>query len=222
MYVIDRLLAPDLVSGVLAGLADDDFQDGNRTVANAGTRLKNNLELRAGASRERLGRQVLLAVQASPVVQTVALPARYSFPMFSKYVPGMYYDFHTDAAILNLGLPSALRTDLSCTIFLSDPDSYDGGELTVRGPTGTSQWKLPAGSAVLYRTSDLHRVETVTKGERIAAVLWIQSHVRDAAQRDVLVRLNTACQSLSRRPEEKTETDLISSSIHDLIRMWAA
>jgi PKHD-type hydroxylase len=141
--------------------------------------------------------------------------------VFSKYLPGMYFDFHTDAAILNLGLPSALRTDLSCTIFLSEPSSYDGGELTVQGPSGTTQWKLPVGSALLYRTSELHRVETVTRGVRIASVLWLQSHVRDWAQRELIARLNAACQSLVRRGAEKSEIDAVSSSIHDLIRMWA-
>lgn len=222
MHVIERLLGEDQVATIMAGLTDTDFMDGNRTTANASERLKNNLELRAGPNRERFGRLVLQAVQTNPTIQTVALPARYSFPIFSKYAPGMYYDFHTDAAILNLGHPSALRTDLSCTIFLADPASYEGGELTIKTATSTTQCKLPAGSAVLYRTSDLHRVETVTKGARIAAVMWMQSHVRDSAQRDLIHRLNTACQSLARSDAHKAETDLISASIHDLIRMWAA
>lgn len=222
MFVIERLLSEDQVATILAGLTDADFHDGNRTTANAGERLKNNLELRAGPNRERLGKLVLQAVQSNPTVQAVALPVRYSFPMFSKYAPGMYYDFHTDAAILNLGFPTALRTDLSCTIFLADPASYQGGELTVKTATSAAQWKLPAGSAVLYRTSDLHRVETVTQGARIAAVLWLQSHVRDPAQRELLQRLNAACLSLAQNGAHKAETDLISSSIHDLIRMWAA
>lgn len=221
MYVIERLLSEDQVATILASLTDSDFLDGNRTTTNAVERLKNNLELRVGPNRERLGKMVLQAVQTNPTVQTTALPARYSFPMFSKYVPGMYYDFHTDAAILNLGHPTALSTDLSCTIFLADPASYEGGELTVKAAAGTSQWKLPAGSALLYRTSDLHRVETVTKGARIAAVLWMQSHLRDWAQRDIIMRLNTACQSLAKQDGRKDQADLISSSIHDLIRMWA-
>lgn len=222
MYVIERLLSEDQVAAILAGLTESDFLDGNRTTTNAAERLKNNLELRAGPNRERLGKMVLQAVQANPTVQTMALPARYSFPMFSKYTPGMYYDFHTDAAILNLGHPTALRTDLSCTIFLADPASYQGGELTVKTASSTVQWKLPAGSAVLYRTSDLHRVETVSEGARIAAVLWMQSHVRDWSQRDIIIRLNTAYQSLVKQTGQKDQADLISSSIHDLIRMWAA
>lgn len=222
MLVIEHMLAAEQVRGIVAGLADDEFQDGRLTTSNTAPLTKNNLEMRAGATRERLGKVVLQALQTNPQLQSTALPARYSFPKFSKYGPGMYYDFHTDAGILNLGAPTALRTDLSCTIFLSEPESYDGGELTVRSSTGTSQWKLPAGSAVLYRTSDLHRVEAVTRGTRIAAVLWIQSHVRDAHQRDILTRLNTVCQTLAQRGTDKAETDLISSSIHDLIRLWAA
>jgi len=221
MHVIDRLLSEEQVRGILAGLADEEFQDGRATTSNAAPLLKNNLEMRAGAPRERLGKLVLQAMQGNPHVQSIALPSRYSFPKFSKYGPGMYYDFHTDAGLLNLGTPTALRTDLSCTIFLSDPSSYEGGELTVQSTTGTSQWKLPAGSAVLYRTSDLHRVEPVTKGLRAAAVLWIQSHVRDSHQRDILIRLNTVCQALAQRGADKAETDMISSSIHDLIRLWA-
>lgn len=222
MQVIERLLPEREVQGILAALADEEFQDGRLTTANAAPLLKNNREMRAGATRERLGKIVLQALQTNPTVQSTALPSRYSFPKFSKYGPGMYYDFHTDAGILNLGLPSALRTDLSCTVFLSDPASYEGGELTIRAAAGTSPWKLPSGSALLYRTSDLHRVEAVTQGVRAVAVLWIQSYIRDAHQRDILARLNTVCQTLSQRNADRTEADLVSNSIHDLIRLWAA
>lgn len=222
MYVIEGLLSGEQIANILAALTDADFNDGNRTTTNAGERLKHNLELRADANRERLGKMVLQAVHTNVQLQSIALPSRYSFPMFSKYIPGMYYDFHTDAGIINLGSPTALRSDLSCTVFLAAPETYDGGELTVKSINGTNQWKLPASSAVLYRTSDLHRVETVTRSARLATVFWIQSHIRDLAQRELIIRLNTACLALAKEGTHKAESDLISSSIHDLIRMWAA
>lgn len=222
MLTIHNVLSAEQVGAINEALSNGDFMDGRRTTAKANDSLKQNLELGANAERERLGKMVLRAVQANSKIAWSAFPEKLSFPMFSKYEPGMYYDFHTDAGIMNFGYPSAVRTDLSCTIFLSEPDSYDGGELTIQAPSGTSQIKLPAGSAALYSTGNLHRVETVTRGCRIATVFWIQSYVRDEAQRRVLIRLNDVCRKLKRKGVGKEERDMTSSALHDLLRMWAA
>lgn len=222
MLTIPNVLSPELVDTITSTLDQAEFQDGSRTTANAGSRLKNNLQFPPNAERERLGKLILEAVQQNGKIRWSAFPTRFTFPMFSKYEPGMYYDFHTDAAIMNIGYPSAVRTDLSCTIFLSEPDSYEGGELTIQAPSGTSQIKLPAGSAALYATGNLHRVETVTRGCRVAAVFWIQSYVRDEAQRRVLMRLSDVCRMLEKQDVGKEERDLASSALHDLLRMWAA
>jgi PKHD-type hydroxylase len=222
MIIIPELLSAEQAGTIVAALDDGRFNDGNATTGNAGNALKKNLELAADATRKQLGEMVLAAANAHPVFATTAFPAKYSFPMFSRYDPGMYYDFHTDAAIMNMGGANPVRTDLSCTIFLQDPESYGGGELTVEGPEGRRQVKLPAGHAALYNTADLHRVEEVTEGARLAAVFWVQSHVRDANQRAILIRLNELCRRLTESDQPKVDRDLASRSVHDLLRMWAA
>ena len=227
MIVIPELLSAEQAGTIAATLDGGQFNDGNATTGNASTGnasagLKRNLELAADATRKQLGETVLGAVRAHEIFATTAFPAKYSFPMFSRYETGMYYDFHTDAAIMNMGGHNPVRTDLSCTIFLHDPDSYSGGELTVEGPHGRRQVKLPAGHAVIYDTSDLHRVEAVTQGARLAAVFWIQSHVRNAARRAISMRLNGLCRRLADSGSPKSDQDLAARTVHDLLRMWAA
>ena len=222
MIVIPELFSTTQAETIAATLESGQFCDGNATTGNAGAELKRNLELVPDTTRKQLGEQVLQAVRTHGEIATTAFPANYSFPMFSRYDEGMYYDFHTDAAIMNMGTQNPVRTDLSCTIFLKDPESYDGGELTVESLDGRQQIKLPAGHAALYCTSDLHRVETVTRGVRLAAVFWIQSHVRDPVQRTILMRLNQLCRRLDERGLPKAEQDLASRAAHDLLRMWAA
>jgi len=170
MIIIEDILNAEQVATIMGALEAGNFNDGRATTANAGERLKNNLELAPDKTREQLGKMVLGALQQNMAVTVNAFPARFSFPMYSRYEPGMYYDFHTDAGLINMGTPTAVRTDLSCTVFLSDPDTYDGGELTVRTDEGERSVKLPAGSGALYSTGDLHRVEEVKSGARIAAV----------------------------------------------------
>ncbi len=222
MIIIPELLSAEQAGMIATALDSGRFNDGNATTGNAGAGLKHNLELAADETRKQLGEMVLAAAGGNPTFATTAFPAKYSFPMFSRYDPGMYYDFHTDAAIMNMGSGNPVRTDLSCTIFLNDPGSYKGGELTVEGPEGRRQAKLPVGHAALYSTADLHRVEEVTEGARLAAVFWVQSHVRDAGQRAILNRLNELCRRLAESGQPKADQDLASRSVHDLLRLWAA
>jgi len=222
MITIENVLDAPQVANIMRSLDEGEFVDGNRTTANARGTLKNNLELAPDKRREQLGKMVLQAVQANTQIADWAYPSRFSFPMFSRYEEGMYYDFHTDAAIINLGRPTAVRTDISCTIFLSDPDSYDGGELIIEAHGGsTSRVKLAAGHAALYPTSDLHRVETVTRGARVASVFWIQSYLRDDVKRGVVCKLNRLSQSLVEQGVPARERNLASSAMHDLLRMWS-
>lgn len=221
MIIIEDILSADLVTAIVSALETGKFNDGSATTANAGESLKNNLELAPDKTREQLGKAVLAALQQNMNVTVNAFPSAFSFPMFSRYEPGMYYDFHTDAGIINMGTPNAVRTDMSCTIFLSDPASYEGGELTVRSDDGERSIKLAAGSAALYGTGDLHRVEEVTRGARIAAVQWIQSYVRNADQRRILARLAKVSDRMSALGLEKKDTDEVSRTLHDLLRMWS-
>lgn len=139
--------------------------------------------------------------------------------MFSRYQGGMYYGTHIDNAIM--GDEELMRSDLSLTLFLSDPANYTGGELVIESTQGEQAFKLDAGSMVVYPTTTLHRVEPVTEGERLAAVTWVQSLVRDAHNREILFDLDTVRDTLSQKSGKTAEFDLLSKSIANLLRKWA-
>jgi PKHD-type hydroxylase len=146
----------------------------------------------------------------------VALPSKIHRPLFSRYTPGMSYGTHMDNAMMG-----EMRIDLSVTLFLSDPSDYDGGELVIDFSTGERAIKLPAGSAVLYATTALHRVVEVTRGQRLAMVTWIRSLVRDPAKREILLDLKTAHHQLAKQLGKTPEVDLLSKTHTNLLRRWA-
>lgn len=137
-------------------------------------------------------------------------------PLFSRYEEGMAYGSHVDDAIMG-----GMRTDLSVTVFLSEPDEYDGGELVIESAAGEQEVKLAAGAAVIYPTTSLHRVEPVIRGERRAAVTWVRSLVRDAAARELLFDLETARHALFERLGKTSELDLLAKTQSNLLRRWA-
>ena len=139
--------------------------------------------------------------------------------MFSRYEPGMEYGTHVDNAVMS-GRPP-VRSDVSLTLFLSEPDTYDGGELTIQTMTGEEQIKLPAGSIVAYPSSSLHRVAPVTRGVRVAAVTWVQSMIRDPACREILFDLEATRRSIFETQGKTREFDLVSKCFANLMRMWA-
>lgn len=220
LLTVRNVLSRDEVREITDRLAAGEFVDGSLTVRNASAALKLNQELQTDDTRKQLATSVIDALNRSDTIRTHAYPSRFSYPIFSRYQEGMYYDYHTDGAILNWGHPNAVRSDLSCTVFLSEPDSYEGGELTIHAGSEPIQLKLPAGSAAIYPTSNLHRVETVIRGERLAAVLWIHSYVRDPARRDILAKCNDLIEQLSAK-ELSDEACLASNVLHDLLRQWA-
>ncbi|GAA0631511.1 Fe2+-dependent dioxygenase [Halomonas beimenensis] len=218
---IDQAISPELLSRVRATLAETDFRDGRETAGWHARTVKQN-EQADGRRPEiaELRQEVAKALQANPLFQMAARPKRMKPLMFSRYQEGMTYGNHVDDAIMATP-QGAMRTDLSFTLFLNDPDSYDGGELLVDSTAGEQTYKLPAGALILYPSSTLHRVEPVTRGERLAAVGWAQSQVRDPQQREILFDLDT-----TRRQEfeanGKTRTfDMLSKSLANLLRMWA-
>jgi PKHD-type hydroxylase len=150
---------------------------------------------------------------------TAALPRRVFPPLFNRYDVGMGFGNHIDNALR--GERDPIRTDISATLFLSDPDEYDGGELVVEDLYGTHAVKLPAGSLVLYPSSSVHRVETVTRGSRVAAFFWIMSLVRDAGRRRLLLELDLSIQRLRRGHGELPELVDLSGVYHNLLREWA-
>ncbi len=218
---IDQVISPELLARVQATLADSAFRDGRETAGWHARTVKQN-EQADGRQPEvvALREELASALQRHPLFQMAARPRRMKPLMFSRYQEGMSYGNHVDDAIMATP-QGAMRTDLSFTLFLNDPDSYEGGELLIDSTAGEQTYKLPAGALILYPSSTLHRVEPVIRGDRLAAVGWAQSQVRDPQQREILFDLDT-----TRRQEfeahGKTRTfDMLSKSLANLLRMWA-
>jgi PKHD-type hydroxylase len=153
------------------------------------------------------------------VYRSGALPLRVAAPYYARYASGMQYGDHVDDPIM--GSDGALyRSDLSITVFLNEPSAYDGGELVVNTPFGEQLVKLPAGDAVMYPSSSLHRVAEVTRGERLVAVTWLQSLVRDPTRRELLHELNTVRERLLSREPESEDAKLVNKTYVNLVRMW--
>lgn len=192
MIVIPKVLGEDELARVRRTAAEAGFVAGRATADGPAAEAKDNLQLADEEAEREIGRLVLEALHRQPLFHAYAVPARVRFPMVSLYREGMRYGDHVDAPIMGSGEATRTRNDLSLTLFLSPPDSYQGGELVVRGAAGEQRVKLPAGSAVLYRSQHRHRVNPVTAGERLAAVTWVQSHVRDAEEREILFDMSRA------------------------------
>jgi len=196
------------------------FVDGKLTASMAAKEVKNNLQLDAGETTilEQIRSLIHQALQQSPLFQIAALPGEIFPPLISKYGPGRYYGWHVDSPVM--GNP-AIRTDLAMTIFLSDPSTYEGGDLVLQTGGGVFNFKPAKGDAVLYPCQFLHCVNEVTSGERVAAVTWIQSNVKSPEQRQILFQLNQVHAMLHQRAPQAPETQLLLQTHSNLFRMWA-
>lgn len=193
------------------------FVDGVLSSGWASRLVKNNEQLGAGPALEAAQQQVISALTANPVFSSAVLPRRFAPPLFARYVPGMSFGTHMDNPLMG---PDHMRADISVTIFLSEPDTYDGGELVMETTGGEAAYKLAAGSAVTYPTTMLHRVEPVTRGTREVAVTWAQSLVRRADQREILFDLERTARTIFERDGKSEDFDLINKSTANLRRMW--
>jgi len=202
-------------------LEQAEFVDGKLTAGMAARRVKNNQEMRQEPKKMELLMRILVSSLAhNEIFSSAALPYRMADPIFARYQPGMTYGDHVDDAIMGKSGPR-FRSDISMTLFLRDPETYDGGELVIRTSFGTREVKLAAGDAVIYPSSSLHHVAEVTRGERLVALAWIQSHVRDPAQRELLYELNQAREHLLKTAPDDESTALVDKSFANLVRMWA-
>lgn len=218
---IPNVLSKDKLTVIRAILAKSQFVDGKLSAGMAAERVKNNEELAADAKEvQQLNNLVMGSLVQHPVYQSATLPIKIASPFYARYRPGMTYGDHVDDPVM--GPPQGrYRSDVSTTVFLNDPDNYEGGELVIRTSFGDQQIKLPAGHAVVYPSSSLHHVAEVTDGERLVAVTWAQSMVRDAARRELLYELNQARESLLKQRPEEDETKRVDVAYVNLIRMWA-
>ncbi|MAI32359.1 MAG: Fe2+-dependent dioxygenase [Rhodopirellula sp.] len=217
---IDQILTPEQLERIRNTLDGGEFQDGRSTAGWHAKLVKNNEQLKvSGVQAEGLRAEVEKALTEHPLFQMAVRPAKVTPLIFSRYRDGMTYGNHVDDPVMGRGA-GRLRTDVSFTLFLDDPDSYDGGELVTETTAGEQSYKLPAGAAVVYPSSTLHRVEPVTRGQRRVAIGWAQSTIREPAQREVLFDLDTARRQLFEREGKTTEFDLLTKSLANLQRFW--
>ena len=197
------------------------FVDGRLSAGKTAKRVKNNEELHTSASQmERLNELVMGSLLQNPTYQAAVMPSRVATPYYARYIAGMSYGDHVDDPVM--GPPGGqYRSDVSTTVFLSQPEQYQGGELVIRTSFGEQSVKLPAGDAVVYPSSSLHRINEVTSGERLVAVTWAQSMLRDAQQRELLFKLYQARESLLKTQPDADETTKIDHVYVNLTRMWA-
>lgn len=204
----------------LTGMMDrQSFIDGRETAGWAAAGVKNNKQV-AGGSKDHARMQALVgeALAAHPIFVRAAMPRTMRPILFSRYLPGMAYGPHVDNALM--GESPQTRIDLAFTLFLSQPDAYEGGELAVDEPAGTRAFKLPAGALVLYPANSLHQVMTVTSGHRDVAVGWLQSMVREHERRRIIFELETLRATMFAQSGKTPEFDALSRNVSDLWRMW--
>ncbi|GGC30577.1 PKHD-type hydroxylase PiuC [Siccirubricoccus deserti] len=221
---IEGVLTAEQVAQARLLLEQAPWVDGRVTAGHQSAQVKDNLQVPEGCPEHRtLGDMVLGALERNPLFISAVLPLRVFPPLFNRYDPGMTFGAHVDNAIRQItGTPHRIRTDVSCTLFLSDPASYDGGELIVEDAYGEQRVKLPAGDAVVYPATSLHRVAPVTRGARLASFFWVQSMVRDDGQRALLFDLDMAINRLRGDiPETHPSPVQLTSVYHNLLRRWA-
>ena len=223
LIAIPDVLDADAVTRVRAIIDGGAWIDGNVTSGHQSALAKRNRQLpeESDAARDA-GAIVLDALGRSPLFIAAALPAKIFPPLFNRYGEGDGFGTHIDNAMrLRRGSDFRLRSDLSATLFLADPDSYEGGELIVEDRYGAQSVKLPAGDMLVYPASSLHRVEPVTKGERIASFFWIESMVRDDGARRILFDLDDAVQTVAAdRGQADPAVIQLSGVYHNLLRRW--
>lgn len=224
LIVIPDVLDPAGVARLRGVIDVGAWADGNATSGPQSALAKRNEQLPEddAAAREG-GGQVLDALGRSPLFVAAALPLKVFPPLFNRYAGGQAFGMHVDNAIrLRRGSDFRLRSDLSATLFLANPDSYDGGELVIEDQFGEQRVKLPAGHMVLYPASSLHRVEPVTRGTRVASFFWIQSMVRDDAARRILFELDQSVQAVAADKGQGDATVIrLTGVYHNLLRRWA-
>jgi PKHD-type hydroxylase len=224
LICVPDVLSKAEVANFRAAMDAAAWEDGRSTAGAQSAMVKKNEQLPPnGEVARRLGETVIKALVANPLFVSAAIPKQIFPPLFNRYGVGQHFGVHVDNAVRGDHLTGArIRTDLSVTLFLSEPDEYEGGELIVEDYYGSHRVKLPAGHLVLYPASSLHTVTPVTRGARVASFFWLQSMVRDGHARSLIFDLDTAIQGLVGRPgRDDPEMVRLTGLYHNLIRCWA-
>jgi len=224
LIAIPDVLSADQVAAMRSVIDAADWVDGNVTSGHQSALAKRNMQLpEESPAARQAGMTILEALGRSPLFIAAALPLKIFPPLFNSYEGGENFAVHVDNAVrIQRGGDLRVRSDLSATLFLEDPDAYDGGELTIEGQFGAQAVKLPAGHMVLYPSSSLHRVEPVTRGRRVASFFWIQSMIRDNEARRNLFELDMAIQTIAQdRGHDDRSIIQLTGVYHNLLRRWA-
>jgi PKHD-type hydroxylase len=214
LAIADVLTAAD-VEEVCSGLAMAPFVDGRATAGWSAQLVKSNLQASPAPEVERLRALVETRLGDHAVFMLATRPKSILGPLFSRYQPGHAYGTHVDDALMG-----GIRSDISFTLFLSEPENYEGGELLIDSTSGEEAFKLAPGSVITYPATTLHRVAAVTRGERLAAAGWVRSYVRDAGRRELLFDLETARRRIFDREGKTAEADLLAKCAANLLRQW--
>jgi PKHD-type hydroxylase len=223
MIHVPKVLNAEQVAECRRLLDSAEWTCGKATVGEQGALVKQNRQLpELSAIGRQLGEVILTALSRNPLFFSAALPLRTVPPLFNRYEGGEQYGTHIDGAVRAVpGSSHFIRTDLSSTLFLTDPSEYDGGELVVFDTFGQHEVKLPAGDLVLYTAGSLHRVNPVTRGARVSSFFWTQSMVADERHRETLYRLDQTIQKIRGKHGETEETVALAGHYHNLLRMWS-
>jgi PKHD-type hydroxylase len=220
---IPEVLSAEQVDACRKVLEKADWVDGRITAGHQSARAKDNMQLPEDhEDAQKLQHTILYALENNPLFMSAALPLKVFPPLFNRYQNGQSFGNHVDNAIRQVkDTPNRVRTDLSATLFFTNPEEYDGGELVVEDTYGVHSVKLPAGHVILYPASSLHHVRPVTHGARLASFFWIQSMVRDDGERTILFDLDVAIQRLSSDVPDHPSIVELTSLYHNLLRRWA-
>jgi len=223
LYSIPQLISKAQVQHMRQVLSKAPWSDGKATAGTQSSQAKYNFQLPENCSQARqLGDEIYMALGQSALFMSAALPAKIFPPLFNCYREGQSFGFHIDNAIRYIpGTPHKLRTDLSMTLFLSEPEEYDGGELIIDDTYGQHSVKLAAGDMVIYPSTSLHRVTPVTRGARIASFFWLQSLVKSDEQRRILNDLDLSIQYLREKLGDHAEIIRLTGVYHNLLRQWS-
>lgn len=220
---IPDVLTADQVVQCRRALDQADWVDGKVTAGFQSGRVKNNMQLPEDhPAAQQAGELILAALERNTLFMSAALPAKVFPPLFNRYEGGQHFGSHVDNAIRQVsGTPYRIRTDLSATLFFSNPDEYEGGELIVEDTYGVHSVKFPAGHMVLYPSSSLHHVRPVTSGARVCSFFWLQSMIRDDGERTLMFDLDMAIQRLSQEAADHPSSVQLTGVYHNLLRRWA-
>lgn len=222
LFAIPDVLSAEQVAQARKTLDAAEWIDGRVTAGHQGAHVKNNLQLPPGSAAGRdIGALINAALGASKLFMSAALPLHVMPPMFNRYEGGQTFGTHIDNAVRVLPNGQRIRTDLSCTLFLTAPEDYYGGELVVEDTYGTKNVKLPAGHMIVYPATSLHHVTPVTRGCRVSSFFWLQSMIRDNTQRALLYDMDVAIQRLGAGKPTDPSVISLTGIYHNLLRQWA-